>query len=66
MNKEKLIEELEAKRLTVSNEWQALASRHDDDNYDEDYEDTVTRLTLNGTVTGLSIAIDLIKNGASA
>jgi hypothetical protein len=66
MTNEQLIEELEAKRIATWNEWQALELLTFNDEYDEDYEDTVTRLTLDGTVTGLELAIDLIKNGASA
>jgi hypothetical protein len=61
MNKEQLIKELEAKRLEAWQEWAALDLLTSNDEYDEDYEDTVTRLTLDGTVTGLEIAIALVK-----
>jgi hypothetical protein len=61
MNKEQLLNELEAKRLSVWQEWQALELLTFNDEYDEEYEDTVTRLTLEGTLTGLEIATALIK-----
>ena len=62
MNKEQLLNELEAKKLAVWYEWEALELLTFNDEYDEDYEDTVTRLTLDGTITGLELAIQLLKD----
>ena len=63
MNKEQLLKELEYVRETTHTEWAALDLLTANDEYDEDYEDTVTRLTLEGTLTGLEIAIAMIKGG---
>jgi hypothetical protein len=61
MNKEQLLNELQAKRTALWCEWEALELLTFSSEYDEDYEDTVTRLTLDGTVTGLDIAIGLLR-----
>jgi hypothetical protein len=61
MNKEQLLKELEYLRETTHTEWAALDLLTANDDYDEEYEDTVTRLTLEGTLTGLEIATALIK-----
>ena len=61
MNKEQLLKELDYVRETTRTEWAALDLLTASDDYDEEYEDTVTRLTLEGTLTGLEIAIAMIK-----
>ena len=61
MNKEQLLKELEHLRETTHTEWAALDLLNAKDNYDEEYEDTVTRLTLEGTLTGLELSIALVK-----
>ena len=61
MNTEQLLNELKAKRQAVWFEWEALELLTFNDEYEEDYEDTVTRLTLDGTVTGLELAIQLLE-----
>lgn len=63
MNKEQLLKELDYVRETTRTEWAALDLLTASDDYDEEYEDTVTRLTLEGTLTGLEIAIAMIKGG---
>lgn len=61
MNKEQLLNELQTKRDAIWYEWEALELLTFNSEYDEDYEDTVTRLTLDGTVTGLDLAIGLLR-----
>lgn len=61
MNKEQLLKELEYLRDTTHTEWAALELLTFNDEYDEEYEDTVTRLTLDGTLTGLELTIALVK-----
>jgi hypothetical protein len=61
MNKEQLLKELEYLRDTTHTEWAALDLLTFNDEYDEEYEDTVTRLTLEGTLTGLELAVALVK-----
>jgi hypothetical protein len=63
MNKEQLLKELEYVRETTHTEWAALELLTFNEEYEEEYEDTVTRLTLEGTLTGLEIALAMIKGG---
>jgi hypothetical protein len=61
MNKQGIILKLKAEREKVWWEWDALNVPTYSSDYDEDYEDTVTRLTLDGTITGLDIAIGILE-----
>ena len=61
MNKEQLLKELRDERAKVWWQWDALNVPTYSSDYDEEYEDTVTRLTLDGTITGLDIAINLLE-----
>lgn len=65
MNKENLLQELKERRSKIWYEWEALELLTFNSEYQEPYEDTITRLTLDGIHDGLTIAIQLIESEAN-
>lgn len=63
MNKEEMIKKLQEAHDAAWWQWNKLSLPTFDPDYEEEYEDTVTRLYSEGMYDGLKIAIDLLKEG---